>query len=494
MTTVREVAALLGDSSLVSQIESSLTGISQDSRTAQPGDLYVALSGSRHHGIDFADEAKRNGAVAILSDRDSHTLPTIVVADPRRVLGPLASWFHHHPSRALDVYGVTGTNGKTSTAYLIDAGLRAAGVTSGLITGVEVRGRGEPRRAVRTTPEASDLQQILATFAAQRLSAVAMEVSSHALALYRTAGTHFGVGVFTNLDRDHLDFHADMDAYYSAKASLFTPGRCDSAVIGTDDEFGRRLAAEVDVPSTTFSTSDAGADFFVDDVRADRAGTSFTLRCDLGTLPVRLRLLGHHQADNAAAAIAALYAGGVDVPSAIDGIEKLDLVPGRLQPVDEGQPFVALVDYVHNTAGQRRLFPYLRSLTSGRVIVVMGATGERDPGKRDPLGFNAARQADVVIVTDESPHFDAAYDLREEVASGARRARSAEVMTVADRAEAIATAVARATPGDVVVIAGRGHDPVQVHGNVETPFDDRAALKSALRQRQSVAPSWSSEG
>jgi UDP-N-acetylmuramoyl-L-alanyl-D-glutamate--2,6-diaminopimelate ligase len=340
--------------------EAAVTGISQDSRLVRAGDVYAALPGRHRHGIEFAGEAAARGAVAMLSDRGSDVLPTIVVDDPRRALGPLAAWVYGNPSEALDVYGVTGTNGKTSTAYLLDAGLRAAGVGTGMMTGIAVRGPNGSRTATRTTPEACELQQTLAAFAEHRIGAVAMEVSSHGLALHRIDGTSFRVGVFTNLARDHLDFHPDMDAYFAAKARLFEPGRCAAAAVGVDDEFGRRLAATVTVPRVTFSSRTTAADFHASAVHADEGGTSFTLHGAGARKPVRLRLLGVHQVDNALAAIAALAVRGVDLDSAVAGIESLDTVPGRLEAVDAGQPFLAFVDYMHNPAGQRRLFPYLR--------------------------------------------------------------------------------------------------------------------------------------
>ncbi|EME23070.1 UDP-N-acetylmuramoyl-L-alanyl-D-glutamate--2,6-diaminopimelate ligase [Rhodococcus triatomae] len=460
-----------------------VTGICQDSRRVQPGDLYVALPGRRHHGAQFTAEAVSRGAVAMLSDRISAVLPTVVVREPRRVLGPLAAWIHGNPSATLEVYGVTGTNGKTSTAYLLDAGLRTAGVPTGLITGVGIRGDGRARPATRTTPEACELQQTLATFVETRLAAVAMEVSSHGLALNRVDGTDFRVGVFTNLARDHLDFHTDMDTYFAAKARLFAPGRCGAAAIGIDDDFGRRLAATALVPHLTFSTATTAADICASGIHADESGTSFTLHGVGPARTVRLRLLGAHQVDNALAALTALAVrGGIELDAVIEGIEHLSAVPGRLERVDAGQPFLAFVDYMHNTAGQRRLFPYLRSLSRGHLIAVVGATGGRDPGKRGPLGSTAATFADTVIVTDESPHSDDAAQLREDVAQGARSAGNTEVLVIEDRGAAIAAAVACAAPGDVVVIAGRGHDRAQTFGGHERIFDDRVVLRRALAQ------------
>ncbi|MFE7746614.1 UDP-N-acetylmuramoyl-L-alanyl-D-glutamate--2,6-diaminopimelate ligase [Nocardia sp. NPDC057455] len=462
--------------------ESTITGISQDSRLVSPGEVYAALPGSRHHGAAFAVEAAARGAVAAISDRPCAALPTFVVDDPRRVLGPIASWIYGEPSHDLDVFGVTGTNGKTSTAYLLNAGLSGAGIETGLISGVTIRGPWGARPAVRTTPEASELQRTLAAFHSGGASAVALEVSSHALALHRVDGIRFRVGVFTNLGPDHLDFHNDLESYYSTKAELFSTERCEYAVIGVDDDYGRRLAAETEVPHCTFSTQSTAADFYADHIRLDEHSTSFVVHGADHSAAVRLELLGRHQVDNALGAIAALSAAGIDLDPAIAGMESMECVPGRMQRIDAGQPFLAFVDYMHNTAGQQRQFPYLRSLTNGKVIVVIGATGERDPGKRRPLGWTAATFADTVIVTDESPFSDNPARLREDVAAGAYAADHAEVILEPRRADAIAMAVALAQPGDVLVVAGRGHDPVQTYGATTLAFDDRTELRYALER------------
>ncbi|WP_280425275.1 UDP-N-acetylmuramoyl-L-alanyl-D-glutamate--2,6-diaminopimelate ligase [Nocardia carnea] len=468
--------------------ETSITGISQDSRTVGPGEVYAALPGSNHHGAVFALEAAARGAVAAISDRLCAALPTFVVDDPRRVLGPLASWIYGHPSHDLDVFGVTGTNGKTSTAYLLSAGLRGAGIETGLISGVTVHGPSGAHPAVRTTPEACELQRTLADFHATGASAVALEVSSHALALHRTDGTRFRVGVFTNLGPDHLDFHDDLEGYYSAKAKLFSPERCEYAVIGVDDDYGRRLAAEVDIPHCTYSTQSTAADFYADHIEADEHGTAFVVHGADHSAAVRLDLLGRHQVDNTLGAIAALSAAGIDLDAAIAGMESLECVPGRMQRIGAGQPFLAFVDYMHNISGQQRQFPYLRSLTNGKIIVVIGATGERDPGKRRPLGWTAATFADTVVITDESPFSDDPARLRDDVAAGAYAADHAEVVLEPTRADAIAMAVALAQPGDVLVVAGRGHDPVQTYGATTLAFDDRTELRHALNRATADAP------
>ena len=459
----------------------AVLGVTLDSRRVLPGDLYAALPGARHHGARFADGARAAGAVAALSDRPLPGLPTLVVADPRAVLGELSAHLHDHPSRELDVYGVTGTNGKTSTTHLLDAGLRAAGRRSGLVSGVQVRTPSWAQPAQRTTPEAPELQETLASLREQGADSAALEVSSHGLALHRVDGTCFRAAVFTNLGRDHLDLHGDQESYFAAKAALFAPQRCALAVVNTDDAHGRRLAAQVRTPVVTFSAAGhRDADWRATEVRADATRTCFRLLGPGTDRQVRLRLLGTHQVDNALGAIAALHAGGVDVAAAVRGAEDLTGVPGRLQRVDVGQPFLAVVDYAHNVAAQHRLLPFLRTLTSGRLLVVLGATGARDAGKRVPLGRTAAQLADVVVVTDESPYDDDPSVLREAVATGAREAASAQVHVEADRDRALQLAVSLAGPGDVVVVSGRGHDGHLVVGGDVVAFDDATRLRAAL--------------
>ncbi|NAZ87658.1 UDP-N-acetylmuramoyl-L-alanyl-D-glutamate--2,6-diaminopimelate ligase [Kineococcus indalonis] len=458
-----------------------LSGLTLDSRCVLPGDLYAALPGARHHGAGFARQARAAGAVAAVSDRPLEGLPTLVVPDPRAVLGQLAAHLHGHPAAALEVLGVTGTNGKTSTTHLLDAGLRAAGRCTGLLSGVQVRTPGWSRPAQRTTPEAPELQEVLASLREQGATAAAVEVSSHGLALHRVDGTRFAGAVFTNLGLDHLDLHGDQESYFEAKAALFDAARCALAVVNADDAHGRRLAAAVRTPVVTFSAAGRpGADWRAAEVVADASGTVFRLLGPGTDRRVRLRLLGAHQVDNALGAIALLHARGVDVEAAVRGAEELAGVPGRLERVDAGQPFLALVDHAHNVAGQHRVLPFLRSLTGGRVVVVLGATGERDPGKRAPLGRTAARLADVVVVTDESPHGDDPALLREAVAAGARGAGGADVHVEADRDRALQLAVSLAAPGDVVVVAGRGHDRRLVAGGRTRTFDDAVQLRAAL--------------
>ncbi|WP_327511812.1 UDP-N-acetylmuramoyl-L-alanyl-D-glutamate--2,6-diaminopimelate ligase [Dietzia lutea] len=481
---------VVGGSGAAARVAADLVvvDITDDSRSVSTGHAYLALPGSHHHGLDFEAEAAEAGAVVAISDRPSAALPTLVVGDPRAVSGPLSAWFHGCPSHAMRVFGVTGTNGKTSAAHFLEAGLAAAGESSGLISGVAIRGAGLDLRPVRTTPEAPMLQHTLGRFFRGGATACAMEVSSHAIDQGRIDGVRFRTVAFTNLGHDHLDYHHTMEEYYRVKASLFTSARADTAVVSVDDPHGRRLAAESEPPTWTCSVRDVGADVYAEDIVCDGTGSRFTARTPLGAVPIHLRVLGPHQVPNALVALTGLLADDIDPLAAAEGISRLSRVPGRCEPVHAGQSFTALVDYMHNEPGQRALLPYLRSMATGRLILVIGATGGRDRTKRRPLGRTAASFADLVIVTDESPEDEDPAALRAEVLAGAReaavvRARETagvEVMEEPDRGQALALAVAVAGPGDVVVVAGRGSEVSRRYGPLRDDFDDRARLLQAI--------------
>lgn len=462
--------------------EVSVIGVSDDSRSVEPGDLYVALPGTNAHGLDFEAQAHGRGAVAVLSDRPGALLPTLVVPDPRLCAGPVSAHVHHHPSATLDVFGVTGTNGKTSTTYLLAAALSAAGENVGAITGISITGPRSTFPSSRTTPEAATLQRSLARFRDEGATSVAMEVSSHAVAQRRVDGTRFAAVGFTNLGHDHLDFHGSMERYFAAKSELFEPERTAAAAIGIDDDYGRRLASTITVPCWTWSTTNPRADIVGDSIECTATGTTFTARTPYGNFDVRLPLLGPHQVDNALAALSIFATNNTDFGIAVDGFARVRTVPGRLERIDEGQRFLAVVDYMHNTAGQRRLLPYLRALTNSKLIVVIGATGDRDPDKRFPLGATAAALADVVIVSDESAYSEDAATIRAAVAAGAVAARSATVFVEPDRRRAFTLAVAQAGKGDVVLVTGRGCDSEQVFHCKTIQFDDRIELRKVLRE------------
>jgi UDP-N-acetylmuramoyl-L-alanyl-D-glutamate--2,6-diaminopimelate ligase len=467
-----------------------VTGITHDSRAVRPGDLYAALAGSRTHGATFSADARDLGAVAVLTDEAGAPavraagLPAYVVADPRRVLGELASWLYGDPSGQLRVLGVTGTNGKTTTAYLLEAGLRATGSATGLIGTIETRIGDDPVPSERTTPEAPDLQALLAVMVERGVDTVPMEVSSQGLALGRVDGTTFAVAVFTNLSEDHLDFHPDLEAYFAAKAELFRPGRAAVAVVNTDDPYGQRLAATVTVPVVSVSPEGRpNADWKVHDRVVTPAGTTFRLDGRGGlSLDAGTALAGEFNVANAALAVVALVQVGTDPEGAARGVAGCTGVPGRMERVSEGQDFLALVDYAHSPDSLQRVLVTAHELAgAGRVSVVIGCGGDRDPYKRPVMGGIAARGADLVVLTNDNPRSEDPLAILAAMREGAELAgAAADVEVIPDRKAAIERAVAWAWPGDVVVVAGKGHEQGQeIRGTVH-PFDDRLVLRSAI--------------
>lgn len=458
-----------------------VTGITHDSRAVRPGDIYAALPGAHAHGASFAAEAAAAGAVALLTDARGAALatgaglPAIVVPDPRAALGPVSARVYGDPSGRLAVHGVTGTNGKTTTAYLLEAGFAAAGHRTGLIGTIETRVAGERLGSTRTTPEAPDLQALLALMVERGVTAVAMEVSSHALALGRVDGTHFATATFTNLSQDHLDFHADMEDYFAAKASLFTADRCAAAVVDVDDGWGVRLAdAVTGVPVARVG---AHADWRIE----RREPGAFVLhRPDGLPVPASTRLLGAFNTDNAALALTALLVTGLPEPAAVQGIAELAGVPGRAERVEEAEGFLAVVDYAHTPDAVTALLGMLRPLTAGRLIAVLGCGGDRDRAKRPLMGAAVAAGADLAVLTDDNPRSEASGDIIAAMRAGISAAAGAEVLVEPDRRAAIWLAVARARPGDTVVVAGKGHESGQEVAGVVAPFDDRVVLREAL--------------
>jgi UDP-N-acetylmuramoyl-L-alanyl-D-glutamate--2,6-diaminopimelate ligase len=490
--TLAEVADLLGHGLPPgARPTTEVTGIASDSRSVRRGDLYVALPGSAAHGAQFAATARARGAVAVVTDpagaqqSEAARLPVLVVPDPRARVGTLASWVYGDPSRALQVIGVTGTNGKTTTAYLLEAGLRATGHRTGLVGTIETRIGDEAVPSVRTTPEAADLQAVLAVMRERAVDVVAMEVSSHALALGRVDGTTYDVAVFTNLSEDHLDFHADLDDYFAVKATLFTPGRSRVGVINVDDPYGERLATDAKMPVVTVSPSGRdGADWRVEKVDVAGAGSSFRLAGPDGvTVEGGTALVGAFNVDNAALAVVALVQAGAEADAAAKGVAGCTGVPGRMERVAEGQEFLALVDYAHTPDALERLLTAARGLTSrsGRVLLVIGAGGDRDPHKRPAMGEIAARGADVAVLTNDNPRSEDPHAILSALKAGAGRSGgSATVEVVPDRKAAIDKAVGLAGPGDVVVVAGKGHEQGQEVAGEVHPFDDRAVLRAAI--------------
>jgi UDP-N-acetylmuramoyl-L-alanyl-D-glutamate--2,6-diaminopimelate ligase len=465
-----------------------VTGITVDSRAAQPGDLYVAPAGATTHGARFASQAAKAGAVAVLTDEEGRRileeqkvgLPTLVVPSPRAVLGELSALVYGSPATDLRLLGVTGTQGKTTTTRLAEAALTATGARSAVVGTVGTRIAGQDVPSALTTPEAPALHALFAVMREQGVDACAMEVSSHAIVMGRVDGVVFDVAAFTNLGRDHLDFHTDMDDYFEAKARLFTPERAHVALVNADDPYGRRLIERAAVPTRSFSR-ERDAHWVATDVVATPTGSRFTLRGPGGDVPVEVPLPGDFNVSNAVCAIAGLAELGFDAGTVAEGLARAGGVPGRMEKVDEGQDFTAVVDYAHKPDAVEAVLRSLRGGCPGRLLVVIGAGGDRDRGKRPVMGEIAARLADVVVVTDDNPRSEDPAAIRAEVLSGAVGG-PAEIHEVGDRHEAIRLAVSLARAGDCLVVAGKGHETGQEVAGHKHPFDDRDELRAALKE------------
>jgi len=472
-----------------------LTGVTHDSRLVQPGDLYAALPGSQQHGARFCRDAAAAGAVAVLTDPGGRDLaldcglPVFVVSDVRDRLGEVAAWIYGQPSSRMLLIGVTGTSGKTTTSYLLEAGLRTGGHRTGLIGGVETKAGPLRMPSTLTTPEATDLQATLAVMAERGVTAAAMEVSSHALALGRVRGAAYDVAIFTNLSQDHLDFHASLDDYFAAKASLFTPRYARAAVVNIDDPRGRELVSLARIPVTTFSAAgDPAADWRAVNVRCGADGSVFRMIGPGGVSgDVTIALTGPFNVANALGAIVALVEAGVGLPQAVAGVGTCAGVPGRLERVPApGQDFTVLVDYSHKPGAVEAVLRALRPVTQGRLLIVLGCGGDRDRAKRQLMGAAAASLADVAILTNDNPRSEDPLAILAAMLDGARevdRRERAHVIVEPDRAAAIWLAVTSAGKGDVVLVAGKGHERGQyVEGRV-IPFDDREAAAGAVAAR-----------
>jgi UDP-N-acetylmuramoyl-L-alanyl-D-glutamate--2,6-diaminopimelate ligase len=444
--------------------------------------------------VAFAAAAAEAGAVAVLTDptgaeRAAATgLPVLVIEDPRGSLGAVASLVYGHPTAHLQLIGITGTAGKTSTAYLVEAGLRAAGRVTGLIGTVETRIGAVTIDSARTTPEATDLQALFAVAVEQGVEAVVMEVSSHALQLGRVNGVRFAVGGFTNFGQDHLDFHADLDEYFAAKAMLFD-GRSAVEVLNLDDAALRPLLRPGTV--TYSAAGEQTASWYATDAQTVQYGQTFVAHGPGGVaVPAGVRLPGRHNVANALLAIASLAAVGVAPATAAAAVAEASGAPGRMERVEAPGPVLGIVDYAHKPDSIVEVLAALARLAgsrSGRVICVIGAGGDRDTGKRPVMGEAAARGADLVIVTDDNPRTEDPAAIRAQVFAGTAGA-PAHVVEVAGRRAAIAEAVRRAEPGDVIALLGKGHERGQEILGETLPFDDRIELADALRDRFEHAP------
>jgi UDP-N-acetylmuramoyl-L-alanyl-D-glutamate--2,6-diaminopimelate ligase len=490
-TRLADIAARLGVAGLDDAAgDVQVRGVTLSSTLVSPGDLYAALPGSRTHGARFAAEAARAGAVAILTDAAGAQLlgevkvPVLLAEQPRQTLGTLAAFVYGSPASQMTTIGVTGTHGKTTVTALMEAGLTRTGKVNARVGTNGTVIAGHPTSSKLTTPEAPALHALFAVMREQGVEVCAMEVSSHALVQGRVDGVVFDLAVFTNLGRDHLDFHPSMDDYFAAKASLFTPERARRALLNVDDEHGRRLRDQTTLPVRTFSPSGADADWRAVDVKLRENGADFTLVTPTGTShSAQVQLPGRFNVANALAALAGLGECGLDLEPVVAGISRHAGVEGRMERIPTNGAASVVVDYAHKPDAVRAALEALRPVTRGRLIVVLGAGGDRDRGKRQLMGEVAARLADLLVITDDNPRWEDPGTIRAEVRAGAEQlpvGDRASVREIGDRRAAIAYALSVAESGDSVLIAGKGHEQGQEIAGTVHPFDDRQVVRDVV--------------
>jgi UDP-N-acetylmuramoyl-L-alanyl-D-glutamate--2,6-diaminopimelate ligase len=487
---LQELLATIPGITAYGDIQTEILGIRYDSRQVNPGDLFVAWKGAKADGGRFIGEAVARGAAAIAADHDisgGTGVPFLKVREARQFLAQAARILFDDPAAHLRLAAITGTNGKTTTSYLVDAIFRAAGLSSCVIGTLGMRIGEQAFPSAHTTPEANDLTAFLQQARQAGCTHGTLEVSSHALVLRRVYGTHFVVGVFSNLTPEHLDFHGDMESYYGAKRLLFTPegeNGVEKAVINTDDVYGRRLAGEIRVPVMRYGFGDE-AELRVLHRRTDIEGSDLRLATPVGEFEIHTHLVGRPNIYNLMAAAGAALSLGVELPAIKSGLESMSGVPGRLEAVQEGQDFAVFVDYAHTPDALEKLLITMRTLASARILTIFGCGGDRDRQKRPLMGEIAARCSDFVIATSDNPRSEDPLQILAEIEPGLIKGPASYRM-LPDRRAAIRAAFALARPGDVVVIAGKGHENYQLVGNQVLPFDDRAVARELIHQMRNV--------
>jgi len=485
--TLGELASAAGDAlvSIEGDGATVVGDVCYDSRSVSTGALFFCVTGFSVDGHRFAADAVAGGAASVVVERRLDvTVPQVLVSDSRVAMARMAAAFFGNPADDLLLLGVTGTNGKTTTTFLLDSILRAAGHTTGLIGTIETRVGGHVRPGVRTTPESVDLHRLFAEMRDAGVTAVAMEVTSHALALKRVEGVVLAAAGFTNLSQDHLDFHASMGDYFAAKTSLFTKAHSKTGATNVDDPFGRKLLDLGNIPCIGFGTG-PDADVRGEDVVLEPARTRMHISMQSGSLEVKTRLVGHFNVSNCLAAAAIAHQADIPAADIRAGIQACESIPGRFEAIDEGQPFTVVVDYAHTPDSLDNVLRAARPLADaqgGRVLVAFGCGGDRDRGKRPLMGGVAARLSDVVVVTSDNPRSEEPDAIIGEILQGvdAERAEGPDAV-LPDRREAIAWTLKNAGDGDVVVIAGKGHETGQTFVDRTLPFDDRDVAREELR-------------
>ena len=493
--SLSEIATLVGTSD--ANLESnnlSITGITLDSNDVIQGDLFVALPGANSHGSKFIDSAVANGAIAVLTDMSANVhadIPVLRVNDPRLWVGVIADKFYRNPSSAINVFGITGTNGKTTTSYLLQQIWDFNNRNSGLIGTIETRIGDEIFPNKRTTPEAPELQSIFAIMRERHNLNVVMEVSSHALSLNRVEGTKFSVVAFTNLSHDHLDFHETMENYFQAKSRLFKYGFSEKAIINIDDSWGKRLFEETEIEKLSISTHDQKANWkIIDSSLADPSSPSksvveLTIAGPGGILlSIATPLIGDYNSANVLMALALAVESGIDPLSAANALSNAKGAPGRMESIELGQRFTAVIDYAHTPDAVSAALKAVRSSTKGRIIAVLGCGGDRDAAKRPLMGQALISGADLAIFTSDNPRSEDPLSILNQMHEGMKLTENHFV--IVDRSEAIKFAIENAVEGDCVLVLGKGHETGQEIKGKISPFDDRVELKNAIKSARSA--------
>ncbi len=463
-----------------------ITGVKLNAQAIQPGDLFIALPGAKTHGLNFAYLAIKNGAVAILSDKSQQAaeikVPHFVVSNPRELVGEISAWLYDSPFKSLTAVGITGTNGKTTTSNLVKQLWQLAGLSAGVIGTLGVEVGSDKFESSRTTPEASDLQSIAAMMVQKNVSHLAMEVSSHALELGRVNGAHFQIGAFANLTQDHLDFHGNMESYYLAKAKLFDQNLSDKTVVNIDDPYGKRLESEVKNPTITVSRQSKAADWSYTTYESTVDGYKVAIAHNgIEVINCDYKLLGEYNLDNLLLAVAIVFETGLTASQIEEAIPLLQSIPGRLEKLEVGQSFDAIIDYAHTPDAVDRVLKTAKQFTSGKVIAILGCGGDRDQSKRAIMGNTLITGSDVAIFTSDNPRSESAEAILLQMV-GANQVNTPN-MVVTDRRDAIAYAVSVAEQGDTVLLLGKGHETGQeINGHIH-PFDDFIELESAIKSK-----------
>ena len=459
-----------------------ISGVSINAQKVVPGDLFIAFAGANTHGISYLEQAISNGAVAVLSDKKIEaSIPSFIHPKPREIVGTISAWLYGHPFESLKTVGITGTNGKTTTANLVKQIWQLNSIKSGLIGTLGVEIADDKLESARTTPEADDLQAIAAAMVEQGCKNLVMEVSSHAIDQGRIKGAKYEVVAFSNLTQDHLDYHLSMENYFQAKANLFTTEYAKAAVINIDDSYGKKLSKQVKIPVVTVSRKDSTADWYLAKAEIKNGLYQVEIKSKSGeSLSENFALLGDYNLDNLLLAVAIAYSAGLSLDKIASTISKLQSVPGRLESVNAGQKFTALVDYAHTPDAVERVIATVKSATNGKIIGVLGCGGDRDASKRSLMGHALFNGCDLAIFTSDNPRSESAEAILKQMTAGIDLGKKGLVEL--DRKSAINLAVENAQSGDVVLLMGKGHESGQEVNSVVTPFDDRVELAESIKR------------